>query len=193
MSVIEYRRQRNGSHVSISVQSHFELLNDITSKLNGANGHSAHFSRGMFERRQDFETSCRGLVSQFATEAALALSFVEKGYSDPIFLKEVKDKGLQLRMHHDNGFSTNQLSPALRHFINDYCRILEPIVKLVAAKHPGVPALDRQNRYNISFNTYIERLKEVVLPFDSELFINLYSELWNDYKHSQTPPAAPGA
>lgn len=178
---------------SFSVVTSFSTLNEITSKLNGANQHPAVSLNGIFFRREDFESSTKQLMKQLGSERLLALKFAEKGYSGDEFKSEAQQDGVRLHMHSANsigsGFDTYDLSPALRHFLNDYCRILEPVVKLLAQKHANVSAQNlRRPSELISFNSYLKRLysENISTPLDYDYFINLYDELWNDYKHAES-------
>lgn len=77
-------------------------------------------------------------------------------------------------------FTSRELAPALRHFVNDSCRLTEPTLPLLAAKFPDVKRTQ-------SLGSYVEKLIRAgkSLPFDTKFFIELY-EVWNDYKHRET-------
>lgn len=179
---------------SFSVGTSYKVLNEITSKLNGANQHPAINLKGMFFRREDFESSTKQLMKQLHAERLLALKFAEKGYGGDEFRSAAQKDSVRLHMHSANsigtsGFDTYDLSPALRHFLNDYCRILEPLVKLLAQKHADISAQNlRRPSELISFNTYLKKLnsESIVTPLDYDYFVNLYDELWNDYKHAES-------
>lgn len=177
-----------------SVVPSYKTLNEITGKLNGANKHPAIELKGIFFRREDFESSTKQLMGQLHVEHLLALKFANRGYGTDDFKKEAEKSHIRLHMHSANsngvsGFDTYDLSPALRHFLNDYCRMLEPIVKLLARKHSGISAQNpRRPTELISFNSYIKKLDGagIRMPFDYAYFISLYDELWNDYKHAES-------
>lgn len=179
---------------SFSVVTSYSTLNEITSKLNGANKHPAVNLNGMFFRTQDFESSTKQLMQQLHSERLLALRFAEKGYAGDEFTKEAQVGSVRLHTYsvgsiRDSGFSTYDLSPKLRHFLNDYCRILEPLVKLLAQKHANVSAQNpRRPSELVPFNSYIKKLDaaEIKTPLDHNYFVNLYDELWNDYKHAES-------
>ena len=181
---------------SFSVVASYSTLNEITSKLNGANKHPAVNLKGMFFRAQDFESSTKQLMQCLQSERILALRFAEKGYVGDNFKKEAQKGGVRLHMHtrstNDIGYSsfdTYDLSPALRHFLNDYCRILEPLVKLLAQKHTNIPAQNPRRRSElVSFNSYLKMLDiaSIRTPLDYDYFVSLYGELWNDYKHAES-------
>lgn len=178
---------------SISVTTNYRTLNDITNKLNGANRHKAHTLNGMFFRRQDFESSVRQLMQQLGNERMLALKFADKGYDGSDFEKAAKEDNVRTYMRTggssgESSFSTYDLSPALRHFVNDYCRVLEPIVKLLAEK-TGVSAKNKRKPDEmVSFNSYLKKLdrEHIKTPLDHEFFIKMYDEIWNDYKHAES-------
>jgi hypothetical protein len=179
---------------SFSVVTSYRVLNEITGKLNGANKHSAGSLNGMFFRRQDFESSTQQLMRQLHAERIPALSFVERGFGDDDFRDRAKKDGVRIhsRTKGDSGnssFDTYDLSPSLRHFLNDYCRILEPLTKLLAQKHTSVSAQNTRKPTEImSFNSYIKQLDKnsIKTPLDHDYFIKLYDELWNDYKHAES-------
>lgn len=179
---------------SFSVITDYRVLNEITGKLNGANKHPAGRLNGMFFRRQDFESSAKQLMQQMSRERKLAVEFAEKGYGDDDFVAAARDNGVRTYTRSkssagDSSFNTYDLSPALRHFLNDYCRILEPLVKLLALKHVSVSAQDtRRSTEAVSFNRYIKKLDRagIATPLDQEYFIKLYDELWNNYKHAES-------
>lgn len=179
---------------SFSVVTSFSTLNEITSKLNGANKHPAVDLNGMFFRTQDFESSTKQLMQQLHSERLLALRFAEKSYAGDEFTKEAQKGSVRLHTYSlgsdgNSSFSTYDLSPKLRHFLNDYCRILEPLVKLLAKKHVQIsPQNPRRHSELMSFNSYVKKLEVTgaSTPLDYEYFINLYDELWNDYKHAES-------
>lgn len=184
---------------SFSVVTNYSALNEVTSKLNGANKHPAVKLRGMFFRTQDFESSAKQLMQQLHAEHALALRFIEIGYTSNDFRKEAQKTNVRLytsSASSDGGgaFDTYDLGPALRHFLNDYCRILEPLLKLLAQKHTNVSAQNYHRPLEkVSFNSYIKRLENANIntPLDHDYFVNLY-ELWNNYKHAESSGAQAG-
>lgn len=181
---------------SFSVVTSYQVLNEITSKLNGARKHPAGSLNGMFFRRQDFESSTKQVMQRLHSERILALRYANRGYASDDFTNAAHNDGVRpyTRTGGSDGnssFSTYDLSPALRHFLNDYCRILEPLVKLLAQKHSDVPAryyIKKKSGKLASFNEYIKRLddKRIKTPLNHEYFIRLYDELWNDYKHAES-------
>jgi hypothetical protein len=179
---------------SFSVVTNYRTLNEIVSKLNGANKHPAVNLKGMFFRTQDLESSTKQVMRQLSSERMLALKFAEKGYGDNDLKGEARRSNVRLHMHTTNstgnsGFDTYDLSPTVRHFLNDYCRILEPLLKLLAPKYASISAQNpRRPTELISFNSYIKRLDAAGIrtPLDHDYFINVYDELWNDYKHAES-------
>lgn len=182
---------------SFSIVTDYRVLNEITSKLNGAGGHKAGSLNGMFFRRQDLESSTKQLMRQLHAEHMIALRYADKGYGNDDFSKAADKEGVRpyTRTVGSDGrssFSTYDLGPALRHFLNDYCRVLEPLVKILALKHMGVSAQNPQRpTETISFNAYIKKLdrNNETTTLDHEYFIKLYDELWNDYKHAESAGA----
>jgi hypothetical protein len=179
---------------AFSVVTNYSALNAATGKLNGANGHGAGSLNGIFTRRQDFESSTKQLMQQLGSERMLALRFADKGYGGDDFKSKAQESDVRLHMNSasstgDSSFDTYDLSPALRHFVNDYCRILEPLLKLLAQKHTDIPAQNpRRPTELIPFNSYIKKLDNTRTrtPLDHNYFIKLYDELWNDYKHAES-------
>lgn len=179
---------------SISVVTSYKILNEVTSKLNGANKHPTINLKGMFIRRQDFESSTKQVMHQLSVERVLALRLADRKYNSDAFRNEAEKSGVRLHSYSINstgnsGFDTYDLSPTLRHFLNDYCRVLEPLVKLLAQKHTSVLAHNtRRPNETVSFNTYIKRLDAhgISTPLDHTYFIKMYDELWNDYKHAES-------
>lgn len=204
--MIKYNRKQVGSVVSISVQNHLGLLLDVISKLRGVNKHPAHKIFGMFFRSGDLESSYHHVSSAFTAEAGLALEYIGKNFESEKFREDASKRHVALSSYHSGkgwdqagdtmiSFDSRELSPLLRHYINDYCRVLEPLVSLMAEKHPDVDAYDRSKVHFISFNSYVKRLEKrnMLLPFDSQFIKSFYDELWNDYKHSSSPgPKASG-
>lgn len=177
-----------------SIVMSFEVLNHITNKLNGAGQHKAGALSGMFFRRQDSESSTKQVMGHLYNERFLALNFAEMGYSSQEFNSEAEKMNIRPYMRTgdstgNSGYSTYDLSPSVRHFINDYCRILEPLVKLLEQKHPTVSAANSYvSGQRVSFNSYLKRLRRsnVATPLDYDFFVSMYDELWNDYKHAES-------
>lgn len=179
--------------VRFSVVINYQPLNDIASKLNGANKHPVGGLNGMFFRRQDFESSARQLMQQLGSERMLALKFADRGYDGSNFEKAAKEDGIRTYMRTngssgDSSFSSYDLSPALRHFVNDYCRVLEPLVKLLAKKTSVSAENERKPDEIMSFNRYLKKLdrENEETPLDHDFFIKIYDEIWNDYKHAES-------
>lgn len=175
--------------VTIIQDTNYGFLVEITNKLNGANQHPAGSLDGMFFRRQDFEFSAIELMQKLSAEYIVATTFAKDGYNKDDFLQALKKSKIRSHMHTNSSFDTYDLSPALRHFLNDYCRILEPLVKLVQLKHPSVSAQNtRRDGEMIPFNSYIKSLDRarITTTFDHTFFIKIYDELWNDYKHAES-------
>ncbi len=186
---------------TISVSTSYKVLNEVTSKLNGANKHPTLTLKGMFIRRQDFESSTKQVMQELSKERLLALKLLQRTYDNDTFRNEAEKCGVRLHSHSmsntgNRGFDTYDLSPAVRHFLNDYCRVLEPLVKLLAQKHPSVSAQNtRKPTETVSFNAYLKRLDThgISTPLDHTYFIKMYDELWNDYKHAESSGVQAGA
>jgi len=136
---------------------------------------------GMFYRVQDFSQSYATLNEQFFLEFRVAqATFPKSNGADELH----SNLANELRLHSSgaNHFTTYALSPAVRHFVNDSCRLLEPLTPVLALKYPNIVP-----RATESLNSYIEKLiaSGQPLPFDAQFVIELY-EVWNDYKHRGT-------
>jgi hypothetical protein len=164
-----------------------EPLVRLVGRLNGADGHKSVNIRGMFFRVQDFETSSRRLLRQLYAEGFAANKHLGKGYEALELAEKLKDDGIRLKTYTSISFDTYDLSPMLRHFINDACRVLEPMVKLLSHKYPAVPSKVGNNRF-LSFNTYLKHLENrgINTGLANRYFYALYYELWNDYKHAES-------
>lgn len=194
--MIEHSRTQDGSGVRISVTDDRRTLIEVSNIIRGVNGGLPNLSfTGMSTRCDDLESSYDLLSGNFINEVRLVLDCIGLDFNNLDFRKKAKDYKVHLHMHgttrRENGeysidFATRELGSALRHYINDYCRILEPLVKLMAEKL-SVNGMDRRNEHYVSFNNYIERLERenIKLPFDSIFIKNIYS-IWNDYKHSDS-------
>lgn len=138
----------------------------------------------MFHRGQDFTQSHAQLNVIFAKEFKEATVIfpksdtAEKLHGNLVINLDVYSSG-------KNHFTTNDLSPALRHFINDTCRLLEPLSLVLAEKYPDVVPGRTE-----SLNSYLKKLQDSskTLGFDVDFIIELY-EVWNDYKHRNTKGA----
>jgi hypothetical protein len=128
----------------------------------------------MFFRVQDFESSSIRLLQQLHKEAFAALKYLGEGSSLVAFSENMKRDGIRLHSHAKDSFDTYDLSPLLRHFLNDACRVLEPTVGLMQRKYPNISARAGNERI-ASFNEYLKRLRNagITLNFDSDFFIAL--------------------
>lgn len=142
--------------------------------------------QGMVYREQDFTRSHAILNNQFATEYMIAVEGFSS-HSDMDGLMNYVTNQLHL---HDSGriytlgrdgFTTDSLAPALRHFLNDSCRLLEPLTPFMT-KLTGSVKIDNKN----SLISYIgASVENGMATFDAPYITELY-ELWNDYKHRNT-------
>ena len=136
---------------------------------------------GLFWRMLDFTQSHAKLNTTFSNELKIAVRVKRfSGNADKLHSALAADVAI---FHSGaNHFSTRDLSPALRHFLNDSCRLLEPTTLPLANKTPSVPLLTPRE----PLNRYLQRLLTVEMaPSNSQYIIDLY-ELWNDYKHRST-------
>ena len=163
---------------SISLQD----LNDLKIKLNTPPATGLVELQGTFWRVEDFSQSHAQLNKQFHEELKVAHFEFPKAKSADDLHGALSKHDIQTSISGRDFFSTRLLAPALRHFINDSCRLLEPMVPLLAIKHPSVAS-----RPNDSLNRYISRLVSANerFNFDHEYILDLY-ELWYDYKHRNT-------
>lgn len=165
--------------VSYSV-SHNGLI-QIQNFINGRTVDNARKPEGMFFRVQDFSNSYAELITQYMDELKIA---------DEVFpLAESTDElhGLisaRTRPYSTsrNNFQTALLSPALRHYLNDACRLLEPYTELFLDKF-----VDFKFTHRNSLSASIKELREknMLHDLDSEYIIEIY-DVWNDYKHRST-------
>lgn len=168
---------------SISYSTNLQGLVDIQSKLNTPPAAQMPEFEGMFHRVQDFTLSHANLMTQFVDEYMVAhIEFPRSKDADELMNNVSKQyKKMQVHSLGKDHFTSRELSPALRHFVNDSCRLLEPTLPLLIAMYPG-PRITR------SVGSYIENLvaaNNSSLPFDTQFIIELY-EVWNDYKHRET-------
>lgn len=167
---------------SISYSTNLQGLIDIQTKLNTTPAVQMPELEGMFHRVQDFTLSHANLMTQFVNEYMIAhVEFPRSKDTDELMSNVSKEhKKMQVHSLGKDHFTSRELSPALRHFVNDSCRLLEPTLPLLTAKFPDVSTTR-------SIGSYIEKLitANKSLPFDSQFIIELY-EVWNDYKHRET-------
>lgn len=167
---------------SISYSTNLQGLVDIQTKLNGLPAREMTELGGMFHRVQDFTLSHANLMIQFVNEYMIAhIEFPRSKDADELMSNVSKEyKKMQVYSLGKDHFASRELSPALRHFVNDSCRLLEPMLPLLAARFPDVKATR-------SVSSYIEMLvmADKSISFDAQYLIELY-EVWNDYKHRET-------
>lgn len=166
----------------------------LVSRLNGAGGHGVVRIKGMFFRVQDFETSSSRLLRQLYKEGFAAVKYLGVEDDAMKLSEKMKADGIRLHMHTNMGFDTYDLSPMLRHFINDTCRILEPMVNILSLKYPNISPMAGNGKI-VSFNQYLKRLEAASIStgLNNAYFYALYDELWNDYKHAESMGIHAGA
>lgn len=172
----------SSSSRSISYSTNLQGLIDIQTKLNTQPAVQMPEMEGMFHRVQDFTLSHANLMTQFVNEYMVAhIEFPRAKDIDELMGNVSKEyKKMQVYSLGEDHFTSRELSPALRHFVNDSCRLLEPMLPILAAKFSDV-------RVTRSAGSYIEKLMVAGknLPFDTQYLVELY-EVWNDYKHRET-------
>lgn len=183
---IEEKELKMGNGITYhSRVSHRDLrvLISVMNSLRGAKGSQLHSLKGMFWRSYDFDTSTRQLARELTITEDLTDRFMSVGYLSSGFREEAKSKGIIFNTRSERGFKTISLDVALRHFINDACRVLEASARLLEVK-TGSP----RSRDTLSISGYIKELDRdgVSYGFDGTFFIALYEELWNDYKHAES-------
>lgn len=195
--------QRGRFTSTVTYGYNLSLLNTVTSKLNGANQHPAHRRTGMWTRREDFESSVTALARQLSAEHKLASDFASDGFNNDQFRNEARTSNLRVHtitgnaikndttFESESSFSTRDLSPKLRHFINDYCRVLELLSEMLAEKVwsnniPQRAYLKKGTRIR-SFNEVIGIITDAttLTSIDGGFFSDFYDHLWNDYKHDR--------
>lgn len=166
---------------SFSYSINHKTLNDIKILINTPSLVSVKELDGMFWRGEDFSQSYANLTQQYMGEFKLAnVAFPNSKSTDELHTYVANDT--RPSSTGDDHFTTYTLSPYLRHFLNDTCRLLEPTTSHFARKHPELKFVEKK-----SLNSYISDLhkNQTLLPFDSHFIAELY-ELWNDYKHRTT-------
>jgi hypothetical protein len=166
---------------TVSFSIDLQSLRDIQTKLNSGPAVFMPELDGMLHRVQDFSMSHGNLLEQFRDEFLIAsIEFPKSKDTDTLMSNVSKHKEMRVYSLGSNHFTSWELAPALRHFINDSCRLLEPMTPLLAAKFQDV-------KPTRSLNSYIDRLilANKSLGFDSQFITELY-EVWNDYKHRET-------
>ncbi len=136
---------------------------------------------GIFYRGQDFTQSHAQLNETFFNEYRVAnVAFPKSKSADELHGNVANE--FQIHSSGLDHFTTVNLSPALRHFINDSCRLLEPFTAVLAEMYNDV-VLGRTE----SLNSYARKLQAANKPlkFDVDFILELY-EVWNDYKHRGT-------
>jgi hypothetical protein len=136
---------------------------------------------GIFFRVQDFSQSYAQLTTQFVEEYSTAWSVFPTSKSVDELHSAVSSR-LRPYSTGKNHFTTYDLSPLLRHYVNDSCRLLEPTTSLLKAKFPDIPSHN-----NESLGAFLQKVVDAntSLNFNAQLIIELY-EVWNDYKHRST-------
>lgn len=169
------------NYTSFSYSIDLQGLRDVQTKINTPPVAVLPELDGMFYRGQDFTQSHANLNEQFFAEYRAANAVLPKA-KDADEVHGSIPSVIRISSSGKDHFTTFSLSPALRHFVNDSCRLLEPFTPLLASKYPEIKLRRRQN-----FDSYIKDLLNAGNnpSFDSNFIIELY-EIWNDYKHRQT-------
>lgn len=174
----------NVKHVitRVSIVKDYRPLRSIETKLLTAPIITHPRLEGVFYRAQDFTRSYGQLSRVLMDEEKAAQAEFPISHTQDELHGNLAKHEIRLHSSGENHFTTYDLSPVLRHFINDSCRILEPLVVILAEKNPDHKLGNRQ-----SLDSYITRLgeKDIKLDFDTDFIVELY-EIWNDYKHRTT-------
>ena len=170
------------SNTTISYSTNLQGLVDLQTTLNTPPAIQVPELDGMFHRVQDFTLSHANLMTQFVDEYMIAHTEFPRSKDTDTLMSNVSKHYEKMQVHSlgKDHFMSRELSPALRHFVNDSCRLLEPTLPLLAKKYSDVTATR-------SLGSYIEKLLTAgkTLAFDGQFIVELY-ELWNDYKHRET-------
>lgn len=155
---------------------------EVQTKLNTLPAAQLDRLEGMFYRVQDFTESHANLNQLFSDEYRVALDILPKSKTADELHSNIAKLKIRPWTTGKNHFTTYNMAPTLRHFLNDSCRLIEPTKHLLFSKFSDIGA-----RRNESVDTYVKKLVEAdkTLVFDADYIIQLY-ELWNDYKHRRT-------
>lgn len=164
-----------------SYSTNHQALGDIKTLINTPPLINILELDGMFWRCEDFSQSYANLTQQYMVELKLANTAFPNSKNTNELHSHVANS-TRPNITGDNHFTTYILSPYLRHFLNDTCRLLEPTTSHFVRKHPELKFFKTK-----SLNLYISDLhkNQTLFPFDSLFVAELY-KLWNDYKHRTT-------
>jgi spore germination protein YaaH len=136
---------------------------------------------GIFYRVQDFSTSHSVVVTQFVDEYRIANDIMPRAKTTDELHSLVCSMTTPY-ITGENHFTTALLSPALRHYLNDACRLLDPYAELFALKFSDVTL---RKKDSLSLTMQDIRAVKTLGEIDLDFLIELY-DVWNDYKHRQT-------
>lgn len=165
--------------VSYSV-SHRGLI-QIQNFINGKTTDGSKKPEGMFFRVLDFSNSYAELVTQYMNELKIADEIFPIAKTTDELHGMVSERTRPYSTGKDC-FQTALLSPALRHYLNDACRLLEPYAEIFLDKFPNFKFTHRNSLANSIKEL---REKDMLNDLDSEYLTEIY-DVWNDYKHRST-------
>lgn len=142
-----------------------------------------------FSRVQDYSQSYSELINLLVEEEKIAEESLPKAKTTD----ELHDMVTAKLRPHTTGkdhFSTWYASPALRHFLNDSCRLLEPHTPLFVGKFSGVK-FSNQKSLGLCISDLLKQ-KHQVNDLDLSALSEIY-EVWNDYKHRDTNGLSAGS
>lgn len=167
---------------SVSYSVDLRPLLNLQAIINSSQLGQAGELDGMFWRMLDYSGSHANLTTQYIEELKLAHEAFPTAKNTDELHGRISASKVRTYSTGSDHFTSYDLSPHLRHFVNDACRLLEPTTIAFVRKHT-------QQAYNKrkSLGTYISEAHKqgIDLPFNAQFIIELY-EVWNDYKHRTT-------
>lgn len=167
---------------SISYSIDFRPLLDLQATVNSPQLGQVQELDGMFWRMLDYSGSHANITTQYMEEMKLACKAFPATKSTDEPHGRISSSKVRTYSTGSNHFTSYDLSPYLRHFVNDACRLLEPTTIAYTRKHTQLRYSNRK-----SLGAYIREVDKLGLdvPFNTQFIIELY-EVWNDYKHRTT-------
>lgn len=173
------------AHSAISYAQDHTALNSLHTLLRSPENSTKKELQGMFFRLEDFSHSFSSFYAVFQPEYFTAHTELPEAKIAQELFNATHEK-LNLVMATENEFSTRELSTVLRHFINDACRVLEPLAPLLPAK-----ISDLKESKQPTFGQYLKMLESKPPEQFNHGYLRELFEVWNDYKHRNTDGTHP--